>query len=243
MKIGISLASLLPWSAFWPLAMTNIAKNIGYEFVQALPMRKVDKDYLDHTSLPILYYEEAWHPGSLAEMACGKIGLMDWIFFPDKERARTISSLFEEKGIISIGHDFDDLYRTDLIEPGPGMQKNIDEILAALHVYGQKQVVLDLFHIREIGSWNSSINKLAPYTQLIHFQPLRQSDELERFLRSENTEVENMLRAMLSYGFDNNIVVEATVGIKGINLFHLKRTMKMVLNRLKSITRGDKKAQ
>ncbi len=241
MKIGISLASLLPWSAYWPLVMTDMAKDIGYEFVQALPMRKVDKYYLDHAPLPILYYEDAWNPGSLVEMVHGKIRLMDWIFFPDKKMVHTISSLFKERGIISIGHDLDDLDRADLIEPGPGMQKNIDEILTALH--GQKQLVLDLFHIREIGSWISAISKLAPYAQLIHFQPLRQSNELECFLRSENTEVENMLKTMMSYGFDGNIVVEATVGIKGINPCYLKRTMKMVLNRLKLIIKQGNKTR
>ena len=95
-ELGISLASLLPWSMkswLWPWGSPTRAacwaKEAGYEFLQVLPLRGTTGK--EQFALPVRYKEDAWnaiygiwqafrHQSGAAGMPSG---LLDWAFFPD----------------------------------------------------------------------------------------------------------------------------------------------------------------
>ncbi|TSC65778.1 MAG: hypothetical protein CEO22_362, partial [Candidatus Berkelbacteria bacterium Gr01-1014_85] len=66
-EIGISLASLLPWSAVRPVRATLFAKELGFDFVQTLPFRGFGSvnakliEQLTQLPIPIRYCEGAWN--------------------------------------------------------------------------------------------------------------------------------------------------------------------------------------
>jgi hypothetical protein len=80
-----------------------------------------------------------------------------------------------------------------------------------------------------------SLVKFLPYAALIHLQPSQDFDELNRFLRRQDTELEEMLRIIRQHGYDGDFIVETCLKLKGFNLFYLQKTMKDLLVRIKEI--------
>lgn len=65
-----------------------------------------------------------------------------------------------------------------------------------------------------LGWWKESLPKLLPQTRVIHVQPRRddKGEELRKFIRSEPTELGQMIARARLHGYEGDYVVEASLG-------------------------------
>lgn len=251
-RLGISLASYLPWSAWFPEWAARQAREAGYEFLQVLPFRGVKEN--TKLPLPISYIEEAWNPGSLVEVISGKIKKMsrppkleDWLFFPERIKSTEIFLswlIFREEWAILHKLFLRRHFKRALLEVSPGIWLNLKEIKKFAR--GKRKILcLDLWHLRRdsredellskpahlppvspLGPWQESLKELLPYTFVIHISPQRDFDELSACLAGKPTELEKMLKVIKDFGFEGDYIVEATLGLGGFNFRKLKKVMK-----------------
>lgn len=189
--------------------------------------------------LPIRYAERSWNLYSrwLLPFRMTKINktgpkLEDIILFPRPRISQEIFWLMMEvgilgkDGIVEIAHGIDADYRsTKYLETSPGLWLR-PEVIVTLPFRG---LVVDLYHLRRaprddekvntplntnrdisrLGVWQESLPMLLKKAKLIHVSPNRDNDELERFIASKPTELEEMLRVIKDSGFNGDYVVEA----------------------------------
>lgn len=258
MAIGISLASLLPYSAIFPRRAANWAMKEGYQFIQVLPFRFVNP--LRTWPLPASYMEKAWNPAytESGPDPSTPITIYDRLFFPSpKKCVYKVQLLFTNFAVphLIVHHWYELARGRTLLEVSPGLWQTPQKIIKELIILNNlgKRLVLDLYHLRRpprsdepgylkdgksfsrLGDWRVAIEILLPATRLIHVSPHRETDELVRFLAGEETELEKMLRFIKVGGFEGDWVVEATLGIGGLQWWKLKKTMKRFRERLGEI--------
>lgn len=263
MRIGVSLASYLPWTAVSAQRVAYWAKAAGYEFLQVVPFRSVS--VLVNGVLPVIYLEEAWNPayGARGPDPLTPILWHDRLFFPSREACIAAVHQFRQFGARLISHDVGDLAAGDpdmLVEVHPGLWRTPREIAAEL--CGDR-LVLDLYHMRRtprvdelahrpcsvsvteslLGRWEESLLILLPRAAVVHVSPLRSDGGRERrtFLRDQWTELEVMLRMLIRAGFDGDLVVEATLGLGGFAAAYLRANLCLFRERLASIIRVVRK--
>jgi hypothetical protein len=227
--------------------------------LQVLPFRGIGPGFFP--SLSVCYLENVWPGGEIGAYIKGKL-LKDSlaprtpyaILFPDRSRAKIVyEALGKREEVKVISHSFEELKDDQLLEPSPAIWMTPIEIIKAVKF--ERRLVLDTYHIRRkpkhselekrpdgivgsdsmLGDWHESIIKFLPYTALVHIQPSQDFDELNRFLQRQDTEFEEMLKIIKQYGYDGDFIVETCLKLKGFNLFHLQKTMKNLLVRIKEV--------
>lgn len=246
-RIGVSLASYLPWSAFYPRKAAEWAEEDGFSFLGGLPLRGMRKCNLDALALPIRYLGEAWNPASFWEVMRKRPtekGLApkwwDWLFFPNPEKSSQIfKKILDSRNPLLVANSFEEWikWRDDLGVRG------LWEISGELRIdpkeqafWMQKQgvdIALDLCHIREnpmLRKWQETIPLLLPHTELIHVQPFPQlpPNELTAIMRGEKTELEDMLQLIQSLKYKGLFLIEANIGKKGIFPWKLRRALRQM---------------
>lgn len=252
--IGINITSYLPWVLAWPMVAAKAAKAAGYEFLQALPLRRLTPKIAK--ILPIRYLEDHWFYSGrsntlLSNLRLRRQGdrlaptLIDWVVFPEEKHCRKrYSELAQVRnakcvGPIIIEHDQPVLW-SDLWEISPRLRKGPRTIIKIARDFNTP-LVLDLKHLRReprldeleagqtlrlssLGRWQDSIHLFLPNTALIHVNPLDRQ-ELELMLAGKFCEAEDMMAAIKEGGFTGDYVVEATLGLQGINWLKLCRML------------------
>ncbi len=242
-RIGVSLASYLPWSAFFTRKATRWAEKDGFGFIGMLPLRG---SVGITPSLPISYLEGAWNPvRSLREALSGQPtgqglvpNIADWLFFPNPERSQEI---FEAMKIrqpppVIVVHSIEEWQKGRLLEVSPRINMETSEIASWAKKH-RAQLVLDTYHLRRsvwehldergmpLEKWQLLIPRLLPFVKVVHVQP-NQGDELSEIMRGEDTELHKMLRFIRQNGFSGHFMVEATLGAKGITLWKLRQMLR-----------------
>ncbi|MCK4781663.1 hypothetical protein KAS79_01915 [Candidatus Parcubacteria bacterium] len=249
-KIGVSLASYLPWSAYWPETTARWAEEDGFCFLGVLPFREIKR--LSRPELPVLFAEKAWNPvDSLIPIIFKKPTkeeklvpqLWDWLFFPGIAKAECLFHwILSQYQATIVCHSFKDLSEGRLLEVSPGLGMTPEEIVETAQKY-RKSLVIDLCHLREkfwisengkkkslLGHWQKSLPLLLPYTSLIHVQPYMKDNEAEKILRGEENEIKNMLDIIDDIGYSGPYLVEATLRTKSWNIFRLRKMLRAVRN-------------
>lgn len=262
-EIGISLASGLPWSAYFPNNFLRKVKEMGYKFVGILPFRLAGQ--LDTTIVPIRYIEKAWNDGCIWSYIHGKItgclqssGLHDVAFFASTNESEKLFRILKKQtraqGVV---HEYANLFDNpdNLLEISPGLWADPTGIVKEIVVTSgfRQPFVIDTYHLRRkprdderakvlnldgisrLGDWKESLPLFLPHTSLIHVSPNRDNDELQSFISGEKTELEEMLRLILAGGYKGPMMVEATLGLGGFNYYKLLETLDSFLRHLKAI--------
>ncbi|PIR70832.1 MAG: hypothetical protein COS97_01410 [Candidatus Nealsonbacteria bacterium CG07_land_8_20_14_0_80_40_10] len=249
-RLGISLASYLPWAAYFPGWAARKAKEAGYSFLQVVSFRGVDP-YVSLFKLPVKYWESAWNENTgLYSVISGKFRhdpkaptIMDWVFFHPTGDRNYYQEYQESIGDFSLGsrqivhHLKTSLAPNQLYEPNPGEWLTANEIIAKIRA-DSHCLVLDTYHLRRLarademvdkpqglysfpfsmlGNWPDSLRELLPHAAAIHVAPKRDDNELEKCLAGQYTELEEMMVAIKKAGFQGDYVVEATIGLRGLN--------------------------
>lgn len=170
-RIGISLGSLLPWSAFplWDFLARSFAlplaaamtKEIGASFWQVLPFKGVTAAALEKTEIPVRYAELAWNGTSLWRHIRGEDGnagmptkWQDVLLFPKPQvsRVRTAEILRMDPWPWFVTHDI-----PEATESWPGLVEIHPELnippgnltlIAASCLEMNRPYVLDTKHMR-----------------------------------------------------------------------------------------------
>lgn len=258
MEIGVSLASYLPWSAWWPEKAAQWAKEDGFSFLQILPFKGINKNFSPF--LPVKYIESAWNPTTFFEWLKRRPGpetmpqIYDWLFFPSPKEVEEKFQWLKTKWPSSqvTVHSAAKLGPGALLEVSPRLGLTCSEIIK--QVKNEKCLVLDTFHIRRalgdvpgeiknskqsfkdreelsIGyaPWKEVVDKLLPFTALIHVQPMRENP-------AEDLELKEMLRIIAAAGYNGPYLVETTLGFKAWNKKKLRATIKNLLDLIKKAT-------
>lgn len=169
-RIGINIASYLPWAVLNLRRVIRAAEEAGYDFLQILPL----KSYLPllgqqgmkplqfDTSLPVRYLEDVWNSAeSFAEVVAGKMSrdptsptLLDYIVFPKREKADQLYDFLNERadpvsGVrpTRIAHEFGD--EEALVEVHPGLWMTPTRIVDEVLEEGRGPILVpDLWHLR-----------------------------------------------------------------------------------------------
>lgn len=160
---------------------------------------------------------------------------IDHSFGSGKTLARILDGLFN-------GELWKKVYiQSELVEVHPGLWLTLDEIFEKVRGgISDQPLVLDLWHLRHeatpgwlasrpahitagslLGRWQDSLPRLLPYSRVIHVSPSRERPELEACLRGESTELGEMIDCIRQSGWDGDLIIEATLGLKGINFSQL----------------------
>lgn len=134
-----------PWGS--PTRATRWAKEVGYEFLQVLPLRGTTGR--EQFALPVPYKEDPWnavfgpwqairHQHGAALMPSGPL---DWAFFPDPLTCRQIVGGWPGQ---RIGHCFSQ--QSTLVELCPELEMTPEEIAAKCQTESIK-LVLDTEHL------------------------------------------------------------------------------------------------
>lgn len=170
--LGISLASYLPWSAYFPDWAIKWARQAGYYFLGALPFHKT-ADL--KSNIPVAYLERAWNEGDFWKMIQGMISddantpkIHDCLFFPNAKHSEEIFQKllwkFSPQVIVHTFRDFEASQRTTLLEVSPGMWLAPEQIREKMErknsqLGKEKPLVLDFFHLRRAPRKDELINK------------------------------------------------------------------------------------
>ena len=188
-RIGISIGSMIPYSLISVRMIARWAKDAGYSFLQALPLRGMTgKEIL---ALPVFYKEHAWNPvWSLSQALKHEPGgegmpsyINDWIASPNPDRCQQIFDTLPGR---EITHHFENASGR-LVELCPELQMTPMEIAEKCRREGFG-LVLDTEHlsrgfrendtdnfgkqallIHEIMI-NEAIDILAPFIQIVHLK-------------------------------------------------------------------------
>jgi hypothetical protein len=258
-RIGVSLISYFPWGIYFPAFISRLAREAGFDFLQAMPLRGVNSKF--YPVLPVSYIEDVWNSGSFNDVIKGlwrkdlnAPKILDWLLFSGKTKSQKIfQQLRQIAGVKTVVHQVNDLKENCLLEVHPGLWLTPAEIIAK--VGGKRILTLDLYHLRRkprsgelikrplgiyseesvLGPWQESLRLLLPYTALIHLSPSREYNELNWFLGGKETEFEKMLIALRDLGFRGDGVVETTLGLKGVDILILQDTLRVLVRRIKDI--------
>jgi hypothetical protein len=127
--------------------LIELAKELGFDFVQALPVRGAKCE--DAVSPLVRYYEDAWNPGTLKDFllrqskAGGAPRLHDILLFPSPSECKAISACWEGRGVKKIGHDF----KSRLVEVSPGLNMGANDIFWQCRSHGNS-LVIDTSHLQ-----------------------------------------------------------------------------------------------
>lgn len=156
--------------------------------------------------LPIQLFENTWAEDDKTWK------LLDRIIFQNPGAALARFKALVSISSQQIGHKFRDSL---LVEAHPGLGMTPQQVVDTLREYGAN-IVWDTFHARRnflfetLGAeelsgtseaeilaswqnWRSYLPLLAPFITVVHVQPLRGTDELQRWLKGEQTEMGDML--------------------------------------------------
>lgn len=201
--IGVSVASLLPWSLGQKGLdrAVRIAHAAGYAGVQALPLRSWDPlsfEGIDPDA--IIAYEGPWNMGSFwgaIRRLCGRAGeeeptLLDWLLFGsgEKQILGWLAATFPEA--VYVAHRPGD----DLLEIHPEA-----DLTVADYISYEPGLVWDTHHVRRprrdgrsgpvVERWFELWRQLDPaQLRLIHFNA--RGKELRAFLAGEVNELARM---------------------------------------------------
>lgn len=252
-ELGISLASLLPWSAFFPEEMTYLAKMFGYDFVCVLPFRMVKES--TRYSLKVKAVERAWNPGSRNDLKAGRIELHDWVFFPGKKSCEKMYNYLVNKypQAQSTVHTFQEWTGKELLEVSPRLWSTEEEISKRL---GGRKAVIDTMHQErdvwpsdkefappgmdtqksKLSQWEIGIPKLLNNIALVHLQS-RDMTEINNFLSGIPSRLEEKIRFLKSLGYRGPFLAEFSLAKKGINPFLLVKVARKFYQRVQQIFR------
>lgn len=172
--------------------------------------------------------------------------LVDYAFFPSQdESTRLVERLadlshtpFANPRIIA--HRFGQ-YAAALVEVHPGLWMTVDEIVTMAKVHAlDRPLVIDTAHLRTpaspfwkaqrptyivgdtlLGDWREALPRLLPYATAIHVSPLRTTHELEACVFGQRTELADMLHVVRESGWIGDLIVEATLGMRGLDFAYL----------------------
>ncbi len=215
---------LVSWGSIFPAFIRSvkwaakIAKAAGYVGLQGLPTRGIP----DHTAqqyvrevnaiLPIRLFEDVWNPSTEGW------GFLDKLFFEDGISAAARYVALEQlmkQGALEIVHEF---RRGALVEIHPGLWITPQEAYERAKD-NEAEVVWDTYHVRRKiifgpqklnqpdgiregdiieswANWQDYLPLIVQYIRVVHVQPMRNTDELDRFIMGESTELEEMLVAI-----------------------------------------------
>lgn len=211
-KILVSWISLV-WSLLSVKQGAKLARWAGFDGLQGAPTRGMPpyrpRRYLEKVDsiLPIFLYEDVWCKNE------EKWGPLDRLVFDNTIDAglRFDAFAYFERSR-RIDHEFG---KGRLIEAHPGLwmtpqqvadragEHEIDIVWDTYHARRrfffpvqeeEKPVGLDSEVVLEAWSdWRSYLPLLAPHITVVHVQPLRGTDELQRWLKDDYTELGDML--------------------------------------------------
>lgn len=269
-RIGINIVSLMHLGGQWakfpgcffarPTKLIEMALDLGYDGVQALPIRGLTGEeegiILSENvwnSVPSFWHAFRHKPGESGAPS----NITDWVVSPPPQIYHQVSERLERRGIPKIVHRFDD-NPAHLVEVHPGLDMTPDQIVEQCKGTGQG-LVLDTWHLRRkperhelahrpkgwdeemeslLGDWKEAISLLLPQTRVVHVSPRRDDngEELRRFLDNKSTVIGIMLHHIRNRGFDGDYVVEAHPGfLASLNPWKLRRIMRQFRERLEEI--------
>ncbi|MCL5795656.1 MAG: hypothetical protein M1338_04875 [Patescibacteria group bacterium] len=265
MEIGINVISYFPWCLIFPGQVAKWARDAGYDFLQISPIRSIGVGYhpvlpvrylenIWNDGNPLEFLKGKFAKNPLAPKP------IDVVLFPGKTYAAAVYEKLQSRpGITTIVHSLEEytLLKTSgkdvLLEVSPGLWKYPSEIVETAKYY--KMFVVDTQHSRRdprpdellkrpptilrsnsmLGDWRQLFKELLPRTKVIHVAPLRDNEEIFRFLSYQKTELAQMLRVIKDSGFRGDLVVETVLKEKGLNAKLLKDTMKYFRQRIAEI--------
>lgn len=127
--------------------LIELAKELGFDFVQALPVRGTKCE--DAANPIVRYYEDAWNPGTLKDFllrrprAEAPPRLHDILLFPSPSECKAISKCWEGRGVKKIGHDF----KSRLVEVSPSLNMGANNIFWQCRSHGNS-LVIDTSHLQ-----------------------------------------------------------------------------------------------
>lgn len=149
MRRGLQPFESIPGCFFAPPGtLITEAKEIGYDGVMGLPVRG-----LLGVEPGVLHFEKAWNAvGSFWQALRHKLGtaglpsqIHDWVLFPSPRQCRIVAAEWEVRVVPQVVHEFDGNPR-HLVEVHPELEMNLDKIVFASQVQGQR-LVLDTLHL------------------------------------------------------------------------------------------------
>lgn len=175
--------------------------------------------------------------------------IYDWLFFPSpkgvEEKFQWLKTRWPSAQVTV--HSMAKLTPGALLEVSPRLGLTCSEIIE--QVKNEKCLVLDTFHIRRalgdvpgeiknpkpsfrdtkelpIGyaPWKEVVEKLLPFTALIHVQPMRVLAE------DEDLELNEILKSISGAGYNGHYLVETTLGFKAWNKKKLRAAIKNLLD-------------
>lgn len=228
MKIGISIGCLVNVpTLISPRMLNELAQRLVYKgfFLQSLPLKgAIGDDFPDGP-----FFETAW-PAIRDGRYVGATH-KDKILFPDPDTVLAWEARRRYAGAIEVVHDLDSQSKA-AIEVHKG---NWQELPVFLEKNPHRLLCIDTCHWRampENPSLSEFLKQYGDRVALLHFQPLRWSNEWSQFLRKERTELEDMLRLALTYCPDVDVVVEASPLIHGKGLSLAAISARALMGRL-----------
>lgn len=227
MRLELHLAGIPECFFRRPNDLINDAIEIGYNGVQAIPIRG-----LTGYETGIELYENAWNPVNNILQALlhheGREGLPscinDWVVSPSPDNCRLIEYRLSSRRIPSIGHmlrqKLDPLWKPGLLEVHPGLDITPAKLANFCQTSLKTRLVIDTWHLRERPSllgkneteWSQTINTLAPYVDVIHVNPGDDAEEMRQFLSDPSASITgrllyHLLPQLRNAGKDQLIVV------------------------------------
>jgi hypothetical protein len=172
------------------------------------------------------------------------------LFPPALEANKKKDKIIKSTKAKSIGHSPNDFCNPNilLIELSPKLWMTSLEIIQACEKSGKK-LVFDTYHVRreadlanddtykpegtpnqnllKMEGWQNVIDNLCDQIELVHLQALRNTDEFNEFISGKSTELEEMIRYLLTKGFRGDFVLEFTTSQKEILLDQAKFRKKL----------------
>lgn len=186
-KYGVSVFSLFPWSLGpkGPERSVKMAREAGFDGVQALPMKWWSYERVDNWQKYVLAYEDAWNYGPLWQVPLRYLGIrpkgptaLDWITF-----GKAASTSFPD-AILSAHH----MQRGVATEIHPELSTDIEEY--DRYCREGNKVCWDTYHVRRskrdgtpgIEYWTNLIKRIPVHRsiELIHVHPVK--SEMEKFM-------------------------------------------------------------
>jgi hypothetical protein len=229
--IAISWISYV-WFMFSVKLVAKWAKWAGYEALQGGPTRGLpghdpEECYaylreIDEDILPIKFREGTWSDDP------SKWDFNERLAFENGPKSETRQTALYRLRAKSIRHD---TQQYGLIEAHPGMLLTPEEIAAFCRRTGAR-IVLDTYHIRRQFLWGSNpvppgfdveslmkawadwrrfLPLFLPHVDVVHVQPLRDSDEIWQWLDGRRTELDNILHLTLDFARRRNKVLTFVV--------------------------------
>ena len=257
-RIGISLGSLFPWSAFplidsiarifaLPIAAA-ITRRVGATFWKVEPFKGVTAQGLEKINdIPVLFVEK---PGT--EMLANtlweelRVGPYSWwnpTIFPERDTSEErYQEILKLPRVKHITQSLSGVRHEDrVVEVSPEQGKSAAEFVELAQKHNRKRpFVLNTKHLREegkespLGPWDKAIEALLPYTDLVRFQPLNR-EELQRTLNEK--ELTGLIGILLKlYGrYEGRFVIEVPPYLLGRGYFANPRRMVRILSRVREV--------